>query len=816
MRVYPLFVLTHLHTALRMNFRLFLSSCWLLLLTGSVALAQNAAKRADVQFAQLAYAPAADLYEQALKEAQLPTANDLRQIQMKLGYCYRQLRDTRNAERTYRELIGEGPLPAEFTEAYLHFAQALASNGKYKEAQEAYETYASLQASDSRGPRFSKLYRDVSALTNNAGSYRVDFLDLNTRHPEFSPAYYRGGLVFVTSSKADNGIRRVFKWDNTPFLDLYYLPELSTVRIAEPAAMGGSKAKRRQARMQSYRALGRDDFTASTANDSRTPGVFGGNQVAAGEGYDRIPVSESDQFSQSLNSKYHEGPATFSSDGSRVIFTRNNYNNGQSAMSKDGVNKLKLYTARQVNGVWQDIEEMPFNNDEYSTGHPALSRDNQRLYFASDMPGGFGGTDIYVSKWEGSRWSTPVNLGSDVNSKGNELFPFVDEKGNVYFASDGLPGLGDLDLFYVELTADGKATKAVRNLGEPINSAKDDFGIVTDGSRKAGYFSSNRKNGGADDDIYRFSREGSLYPCRQLTVSVFDELTKTPLPQTTVLLQGGEPGNDQKELQTDANGDIRICVDADSELTLMAMHNGYVDTKVGFATHNLQDDQPSRLEIALGRPALVTATVATKVVQQQGRVTNQKDGVPIAQVAITLKNECDGTSQPLVSDGYGLYSFTTAIGCDYQLQGSYKNMATLGARIAADGSGNPDLTMFSVGDVMRIDNIYYDLGKATIRKDAAAELDKLVDMLNRYPAMTIEMRAHTDSRATSTYNKTLSANRAKAAAAYLTSKGIKKTRLKATGYGETELLNDCGDGADCTEEQHQQNRRTEIKILSMD
>ncbi|ARK11342.1 OmpA family protein [Fibrella sp. ES10-3-2-2] len=808
-----------------MNVRFSIPVCWLFLLLGHLAVAQNATKRADQQFAQLAYAPAAELYEQAIKEVQLPTEAEVRQVRAKLGYCYRQLRDTKNAERVYRELIGQGELPPDYADAYLHFAQALASNGKYKEAQEAYETYGTLQGADSRAPRFSKLYRDVSALTENAGSYRVDFLDLNTRQPEFSPAYYREGLVFVTSSKTENGVRRVFKWDNTPFLDLYFLPERSTVKGSQPTDISAGKANRRQLRAQSYRPLGRDDFTASTANDSRTPGVFGGSQVAAGEGYGMVPVSESEQFSQSLNSKYHEGPATFSADGTRVIFTRNNYNNGQSAASKDGVNKLKLYTARQVNGIWVDIEEMPFNNDEYSTGHPALSRDNQRLYFASDMPGGFGGTDIYVSKWEGTRWSAPVNMGAEVNSKGNELFPFVDEKGNLYLASDGLPGLGDLDMFYVELTPDGKATKNIRNLGEPLNSAKDDFGIVTDGDRKSGYFSSNRKNGGSDDDIYRFSREGSLYPCRQLTVNVFDEVTKAPLPNTLLVLQGGEPGNDRKELQTDANGDVRICVDAESELTLLAMHTGYISSKIGFATHNLQDDQPSRLEIALSHPTpapVVAPAVATAgavtgvVVQQQGKVVRQRDKAPVSEAKIRLENECDGSSWTMVSDGNGLYSFTTILGCEYKLEATVDNMVTIGSRIAADGTGTPDLTMLMAGDILTIDNIYYDRGKSKIRRDAALELDRVVYMLKRYPGITIEMRSHTDSRSKAMYNKTLSTNRAKAAVAYLASKGVTRNRMKAMGYGESVLVNECKDGVNCTEKQHQQNRRTEVKILTVE
>ena len=800
-----------------MSFRLSIFICWLLILTGPVGLAQNPYKRADQQFAQLAYAQAAELYEQALKETQAATAPDARPVWAKLAYCYRQLRDTHNAERSYRTLIGTGQLPADYTEAYLHFAQALASNGKYKEAQEAYETYASLQRTDERGSRFSKLYRDVSSLTNNTGSYRVDFLDLNTNQPEFSPVYYREGLVFVTSSKADNGIRRVFGWNNTPFLDLYFLPELSVVKSAEPAKVGGGKSARRQLQMQAYRPLGRDDFTARTANDSRTVGVFGGNQIAAHEGYDMVPVSESDQFSQSLNSKYHEGPATFSRDGSQVIFTRNNYNNGHSAASKDGINKLKLYTARQVNGVWVNSEEMPFNSDEYSTGHPSLSPDNNRLYFASDRPGGFGGTDIYVSTWQETRWSSPVNLGAAVNSKGNELFPFVDERGNLYFSSDGLPGLGDLDLFYAEMTADGKTSVNVRNLGEPLNSAKDDFGIVTDGYRKTGYFSSNRKNGGADDDIYRFTREGSLYPCRQLTINVFDETTKDPLPNTLVVLNGGEPGNDRKELRTNEQGDIRICVDAESDLTLVVGHEGYVQNKVGFATRNMQDDEPSRLEIALSRLTLLptaTGALTGKMRQHQGRIGTQKADSPVGEVTIMLTNECDGTAERIPTDQNGLYSFTTLTGCGYLLEASHKNMVTIGTRIAVDGSGNPNLTMFSAGDVMRIDNIYYESGKSNITPAAATELDRLVDMLNRYPTMTIELRSHTDSRAATAYNKTLSTNRAKAATAYLVAKGVKKSRLNAKGYGESGLVNGCADGVDCTEEQHQQNRRTEVKILT--
>ena len=796
---------------------------WALLWGFSVpGVAQSTLKQADQQFAQFAYANAAELYEGALGQARLATEAEVRNTRFKLGECYRQLRNTEQAERVYRDLIGEGKLPADYTDAYLHFAQALASNSKYKEAQEAYETYTSLQSSnpvDPRGPRFSKLYSDVSALTGNNGSYRVDFLDLNTRKAEFSPMYFRNGLVFVTSAGADNSIRRVFNWDNSPFLDLYYVPDMSVIKADDAARLGGSKSKRKIMRQQSYRLLGRDDFTARTPNDSRTVGVFGGNQVQAGEGYDIVPVSESDQFSRSLNTKYHEGPATFSKDGSRVIFTRNNFNNGHERKSSEGINKLKLYTAKQTSGAWSDIEEMPFNSDEYSTGHPTLTADNLTLYFASDMPGGFGGTDIYSSRWEGGRWSAPVNMGPSINSKGNELFPFADEKNNLYFSSDGLPGLGDLDVFFAQIDPAGKATGVVRNLGEPINSPKDDFGIITDGDRKGGFFSSNRKNGGADDDIYRFKREGSLYPCRQLIVAIFDAQTHESLPNTPVVVQGGEPGNDHKALQTDANGNIRLCVNDESDLLFTASREGYLASKVGFSTRNLQDDLPSRLEMALTRPTLMSATagvVTGEVHDMTGKAISQKDGKALASVRIVLINQCDGSRQEVLTDAGGNYSFSSVVGCEYLIEGAKDRMATKGGRVSKDGTGETNLLMFGAGDVMRIEDIYYDLDKADIRPDASAELDKLVAMLTKYPDMKIEMRSHTDSRATSQYNKRLSADRAKAAINYIASKGIAKRRLRAKGYGESALVNGCADGVDCTEEQHQQNRRTEIKILSVE
>lgn len=780
------------------------------------ARAQSLTKQADRQFEQLAYAKAANLYEQALTNSTSLSDNERLAAKARLAYSYLQARDTKNAERAYRELLAGGGSSGDFATYHLYYAQALAGNGKFREAQVAYEKFDALQSADKRSTAsetapadrlgHSTLYQDVTALTRTAGQYTVDFLSINTRRPEFSPMRYKDGLVYVSAGSKRRG--KLSGRNGTPFLDLYYLPEASAV----PGTNGSKKKTPRPRLLQS---LGRDEYTTKTANDSKTVGFFGGTHLNLG--YQEVPASESERFSKTINSKYHEGPSTFSKDGSRVIFTRNNYTNGQYRESRDGVNKLKLYTATQTDGFWTEAEELPLNSEEFSTGHPSLAtgrngQPDQLLYFSSDRPGGFGGTDIYVSTWTNGTWGKPVNLGKSVNSAGNELFPFVDEKGNLYVASDGHGGLGGLDLFYVQLTGASQSAGEMLNLGEPLNSPADDFGIVTDGERNGGYFSSNRKHGGPDDDLYRFARQGALHPCRELTISVFDADTKEPLDSTSIRVDNPASGRPE-QIKTDADGLIRICLSADSDTRFVVSREGYSDTKIGFSTSQLSDTQPSRLDVGLTRPGVTSGLGETTL---RGRVLTQANRKPITGATVALVNECDGIVQKTTTDADGRYVFTMLLGCDYRLEATKENMGSIGSRIAKDGSGTVDLLMFKKGDVITIDNIYYDLNRATIRPDAAVELDKVVRLMRKYPAMTIEMRSHTDSRATAQYNKTLSGNRAKSATAYLKSKGIAAKRMVAKGYGESALLNTCADGVDCPEADHQQNRRTEIKILKLE
>ena len=794
--------------------------------------------QADRMLSYKAYGRAIDLYTQLLNSPKL-VLRQRSSVQASLAQAYRAVGDNTKAERMFREWQ-TGLIPGQETSAtLLAYAQTLAGNGKFVEAQEQFDRYSAL-SEQQRTRRLAAVPTAVSGrpagARGEAVRYQIDDLSLNTPNEEFSPVFYRDGLVYVAGSKGGSTIETTGSGGGAGYLDLVYIPNRASLTAKRRIDSEGEVIieKKETATTPPARAnptLGRDQYTSSTANDSRTSTTFeGGIRVAQGLGYTRMPQNAARQFTQSLNTKYHEGPATFSADGTQIIFTRNNYNGGKAKTSEEHVNKLKLYTARQINGAWADVIELPFNSDEYSVGHPALckGRDgtpDQLLFFVSDMPGGLGGTDLYVSQWSNNLWSEPVNLGPSINTKSNELFPFADESGNLYFSSEGRRGLGGLDVFYAAM--DGMAVKAVETLDAPINTNADDYGLITDGSRRAGYFSSNR-NG--SDDVFRFTRESSLFGCRDLTIRVFDVATDMPIDSVVVTAKGKRVGQVDQVLMGDKNGLVRLCVDAESGYVFTASRDGYINSTIGLSTLALTDDQPSRLEISMMKPTVITDTVyveSTKPVRPlinsriRGVVLGERDGSPIEGVIMKLKNDCNGRMQSAITDAEGVYEFDIIEGCDYTLTASKTSYGTSTSRVrkVAKKSKPKELVamvrMLHVGDVVSIDNIYYDLGNSTIRPDAARELNKMVATMSRYPSLVIEIRAHTDSRGDAGTNKDLSTRRARAVADHLASKGISRKRMLATGYGESMLVNNCTDGIICTENEHQRNRRTEFKVLAI-
>ncbi|GGX09622.1 TolB family protein [Aquimarina muelleri] len=278
----------------------------------------------------------------------------------------------------------------------------------------------------------------------------VNKLSINSKYSDYAPSFFNGELVFASSRNTNNFLNIVDESNNQPFLDLYSI---------------------------------------SIANISNKNDVL--------------------RLKGNINTKFHESSATFSKDGETVYFTRNNYSKNKSITSINGVVLLKIYKASYINGKWDDIEELPFNSDEYSIAHPALSPDGKFLYFASDMPGSIGKSDLYVVEInrDGS-FGEPRNLGSQINTSGRETFPYVSDQGKLFFASDGHKGLGGLDVFMVMPYQDDFFE--VYNLGKPINSSKDDFTFIIDEKSRTGYFASNRRGGKGDDDIYSFKQIDSF------------------------------------------------------------------------------------------------------------------------------------------------------------------------------------------------------------------------------------------------------------------------------------------------------------------
>ena len=620
--------------------------------------------------------------------------------------CYRKMNDSKNAEKWFALVVNESADPMN----KLYYAQVLAQNQKYAESREWYEKFAIAMKSDKRGKDFANSYADVDKYFKDVERYTVELAPFNSKDADFSPAYYRGGIVFCSNRPRDDKKNKlVHKWTGKRFLDLYYAPG------------AGPKAK---------------------------------------------------PFSNNLNTQYHEGSSTFYNDGASIIFTRNNYNAGKFGKSTDDVNKLKLFLAQQGSGDWVNVTEFPFNDAEYSIAHPAISPDGQTLYFTSDMPGSLGETDIWMCKGTaGGGWGAPINLGKEVNTKGKEAFPFIDAQGNLFFSSDGHAGLGGMDIF-VTRTEKGKNKYNIpQNIGAPINSNKDDFSLIFDQTENEGYFSSNRDGGVGDDDIYKFS----VKTC-EVQVMIVDAIT-------------GKGISDAKLSVSDKRNKNEIAFTQENDSTYLI--SSFISTGYEIkATKEKYSDGKSE----------ITEQFLAKCKQTGGRLTD----------TVKIRMYPSGSS-PTPMD---------------------PNLAKLLGRdpknpFGRDGKGTPILTSPNIpkrpytfggsSNVKLVDvvTVYYDLDKYNIRPDASRDLERVLRVLYEYPNMVISMSSHTDSRDSFEYNVQLAKNRANSAMNYLISRGIDPKRLEISSFGEIKLVTDCPDGVDCSEPDHQLNRRTEIAILSI-
>lgn len=813
-------------------------------------------KKAENSTKNLSYASAIAMYDNILKKSKNLSVVETQKVKLGLADAYFFVKDYKNAERYYEDVLGNNlSIKVVDLKAYQRYAQVLSSNGKHQESSKMWTKYTELQEYDKRGVEFSKLYANLDPITRNADSYRIEYVGINTASPDFSPTYYKNGLVFVSSRNKNKSVKRVFNWDNSSFLDLYYLEDLKIIsnNVNNTAALGsGGINSRTELNKKATEKIGTDYYTPPTANDANTIAHTGSNLIYGSKGYEENTTIKIRSFSKSLNSKYHEGPCTFYDNANKIIFTRNGFSTTGGLLNlnkKEGITKLKLYSADRKGSDWGNIKELNFNSDNYSCGHPTVNSKNNFLYFVSDMPGGLGGTDIYISRMINGTWSKPENLGASVNTIGNEMFPFIDDGGYLYFSTDGLPGLGDLDIFTINTDSiSGFPKGIVRNVGVPLNSNKDDFGIITDKDRTLGYFSSNRKRGGSDDDIYKFNRIGPKYGCRDLIVNVFDKDTNMPLDKLVFdykTLRGGVSEN----ATTSLLGSIKLCLEADKEYVFNFNKTGYVSTSRNYSNLEASDFEPSIIDVFLKKEVVVSHEkivikndeIKGELIQKRivggganvfrGIVTGGVQGTPIEGAKVKFINKCTSQVQEMYTDKDGSYEFNIDLECDYDLIATKTNFATsteiieksikktfFGKKVRKSRFSTNlfDTKLYKVGDVIKLENIYYDSESFKISENSKKDLDNLVQTLKKYPNMIIEVSSHTDTRGNALTNLKLSESRAIEVYKYITSKGIDKNRVKAIGKGESEPLNACSDGVQCTEAEHQRNRRTEFKILKIE
>jgi len=694
---------------------------------------------------------------------------DSPQMKAKLAFCYFQMGNTKLAEKYYSQMVNSGEASGE--DIY-NYAQSLKENGKYKESDEWMMKFSALKQNDVRAVEFREKQNYLELIEQQGIHFSVSTLSINTPATDFGgyPFMDQQTIFFVTSRTDRSWINENWTWKNEHFLDLY----------------SGKK--------------------------------------------DAGQIVQPQLMTKRVNSRYHEGPLCFSADGKKVYFTRNNIAKGKQRNDQKGIQNLKLYIADvAADGTWANEREFVHNSRDYSVGHPTLSADGRYLYFASDMPGGFGGADIYRAaiNTDGS-FGKPENLGKSVNTEGQDMFPWLNGDNYLFFSSDGHVGLGGLDVFVMIPSVEGGIGK-ILNVGKPVNSQKDDFAFTMLNDNRQGYFSSNREGGKGDDDIYAYILTKPFKVDLSVQGIALEKGTNRILPGATVQLKD----NFGKVIETaiaGAKGEYHFSVEAGNDYVIAAKQTDYFDNDAAFTTKNLPEGTETleknivlEKDPGLGLYALIT-DAASKLplegvkIDMMDNMTNQ---MFISLVTGSSGDVLKGLSDKKVGDQL-LYTITLSkegyLSKTVQFKGFIAAPGVINVHEKMDLSLNKIEVGIDLATLIDIKPIYFDLGKYVIRPDAAKELDKIVKVMNEYPTMEIELGSHTDCRADSAYNQDLSQRRADSAIAYISRKGIDMERMIAKGYGETKLVNDCAcEGTyvkrKCTEEEHQMNRRTTFQLL---
>ncbi len=663
----------------------------------------------------------------------------------KLAFAYQRTDQPLKAEAAYKQMGNKAPLsPPD----QLDYADLLRSNGHYAEALAQYEAYAQKDPDNARVKDYLGRTDFFMNLKRDSTRCAVRTIPINSPEADLGVTVMDDLLLFSSARGEGIGGKNQYKWDDQPFLNLY-TALLKGQSAAEPLVM-------------------RKD----------------------------------------VNSRYHDGTATYDSIAHRLYFTRDNVFYGTLHKASNGELKLGIFyseiTAGEFNQrEWGGLIPFEHNDPEYNTGHPCISPNGKRLYFVSDRPGGSGGTDIwYCENLGNDKWGVPVNMGSKVNTSANEMYPFASRDSVLYFSSNGHAGLGGYDIFYCRLTPKGPS--AVINMGYPLNTRFDDRNMILLRDDSTGFFVSDRTGGQGSDDIYGCTVHP---PMQHISGHIIDKKTREPIDAAMLDVKDGSGRfiDDAKITMLDG-GKFEIELPFKSAYTVSATKNGYLQNSVAI---NPDIDPLNDVTIELTKYDYGA----------EGTVMHGETLAPLAGVKVRLFDANDREIDSLVTGADGKYTFSLQPESDYRIRVEKDGFFKQSARISTKGKTSTvihtDFKLFplEVNQVVRLDNIYYDLAKWNIRPDAAIELDKLVQTLMDNPTVKIELSSHTDCRGKDPYNMNLSEKRAKSAVDHVVKHGIDKARVTSKGYGETMPVEKC-ECTKCNEEQHQRNRRTEFKVLS--
>lgn len=646
--------------------------------TGVAFSQKNQITKANKEFDRFSYIDAREIYLKVIEDGYTSA-----EIYQKLGDTYYWNSDYDNAAIWYSKLAEEYPQETE-AEYYFRASQSLKSVKKYDQAEKMMLAFTAKGGNGLLLKDFESDPNYLKSIGLVSKDYLLEKVSVNTGYSDFGPSFYGDNkIVYATSSNKGEGFK-IYEWNQQPFLDL---------------------------------------FVADMDEEGK--------------------LSNAKSLSSEINTTYHESSTSFTKDAKTVYFTRNNFTNGKKGRDKEKTIRLKLYRATTDEaGNWGNIVDLPFNSKEYSVAHPALSADESKLYFSSDMPGTLGMSDLwYVDILGDNTYGEPVNLGPGINTEARESFPYISKEGNLYYSTDGLSGFGGYDIYVTKLDENG-LPGTLTNLGEPANSNQDDFGFILNEEKGIGYLSSNRggEAGSIEDEIYRILQKCAI----TIIGTVFDRDSKVLLPGAEVTLLD----SDNKVVKT-------VIVGQDAAYSFEA------ECDSQYSVRGTKDEYEPNEKIV---------------------VTPDESGMIEVPIPLKKIDPCP-----------------------------------------------PD----DLGKCLCLQPIFFDFDRYNIRPDAEVELAKILAAMRLYPQLVIHIESHTDSRASYAYNDGLSDKRAQSTRNWLISKGISAERLSAKGYGERQLLDrclvfdecgievgsydctpeqranpKCSDGVDCSEQEHQLNRRS--------